>query len=143
MFFAGILTEVVGGAVSWDHVLNAIAECEGQNYYPTALVGSPVNYNLLRQLKSGDGANSAALYLEPPPAAKDLMHFSTSSVGDADMLLGDFSKYIIGLRAEARVEFSGDADEAFDRHQVKIRIVWRGAFTCERPTAFCHLTTIS
>ena len=136
-------TEAVGGSLDFDNLLNALSECEVDNHTPNAYVLSPANVNVLRQLKSGDGTNSAALYLAPPTAVTNLTQFVTSAMPDDTAVLGDFSQFIIGLRQSPTIEVSTEAGDAFEKHMVFVKITWRGDFhTAWRP-AFCTLTGIS
>ena len=62
---------------------------------------------------------------------------------DTDGIVGDFSKLIIGLRQAPMVEVTTDGgDNAFGKHQVRIKITWRGDFALTNPTAFTALGDI-
>jgi HK97 family phage major capsid protein len=139
LLFAGN-TSAVSGSIDWDNLLDAIELLEADNHDANAYVLSPANKKVLAALKVNSEANHFA---SPPPDVAALSKFVTSAMPDTDAIVGDFSKLIIGLRQEARLEYSTDADEAFDRHQMKIKIVWRGDFNCEDSNAFCSLTAIS
>ena len=141
--FADMNAEAVGGSVDYDNLLNALSANEVDNHTSNAYVGSPANFNVLRQLKSGDGTNSAALYLEPPTVIRNLTAYSTSAMPDTTMALGDFSQFLIGLRQAASIEVSTEAGSAFEEHAVYVKVTWRGCFNTEHRNAFCLLTGIS
>ena len=141
--FGSTNTEAVGGSVDYDNLLNALSANEVDNHTSNAYVGSPANFNVLRQLKSGDGTNSAALYLDPPAVIKSLQAFSTSAMPDTTMALGDFSQFLIGLRQSPTIEVTTEGGDAFEKHQVYVKITWRGCFNTEHRDAFCLLTGIS
>jgi HK97 family phage major capsid protein len=72
-----------------------------------------------------------------------LTRFVTSNMPNTDILVGDFSQVILGLRQNAVVEFSLHAGETFQRHQVAFKVTWRGDVAVEHAAAFHKLGGIT
>jgi HK97 family phage major capsid protein len=71
--------------------------------------------------------NSETLHYAPAPDdVAALQRFTSNNVAAGELLLGDFRQIIVGIRSQARIELSTQADQAFDRHQVKVKLTWRG-----------------
>jgi HK97 family phage prohead protease/HK97 family phage major capsid protein len=138
--FGSTNTEAVGGSVDYDNILNGIKACEVDNHTPNAYIASPTNANVLAQLKVNAEANH---YAEPPAAVRNLSALITSAMPDATMALGDFSQFIIGLRQSPLIEVTTEGGDAFEKHQVFVKVTWRGCFNTTHRDAFCLLTGIS
>lgn len=138
--FASTNTVAVGGSVDYDNILDGIKECEVDNHTPNAYLGSPTNFNVLRQLKVNAEANH---YSSPPAAVQALTALSTTNMPDGTMAVGDFSQFLIGLRQSPVVEVTTEGGNAFEEHAVYVKITWRGCFNTEHRDAFALLTGIS
>ena len=135
---SGVNTTSVG-TLSYTDLLTAIQKCESANYAPNAVVLSPLSWDALRKLLINSEANH---YAVAPPAVAALTPFSTGNMLDTGGIVADFSKLIIGLRQSPIVEVTTEGGDAFSKHQMKIKITWRGDFTLSNPTAFTTLTDI-
>lgn len=136
---AGVNTTSVG-TLSYTDLLTGLRECEVNNYSPNAVVLSPTSWDALRKLLINSEANH---YAVAPPAVASLTHFSTKNMTDTDGIVGDFSKLIIGLRQSPLIELTADGgNNAFGKHQVRIKITWRGDFVAANPAAFTVLNSI-
>lgn len=138
--FGSTNTVNVGGSVDYDDILDGLKENEIDNHVSGAVIGSPTNWSVLRQLKVNSEVNH---YAEPPAAVRDLLKLSTSNMPDTDMVVGDFSQLLIGLRQGVLIEVSTEADTAFAAHEIWIKATWRGCFSAEHRDAFCLLQSIS
>lgn len=138
--FSGTNTVAVGGAINWDKVLDAVKECEVDNFAPNAFIISPTRINNLRQLKNNSEANN---YSSPPPVAANLSTLVTANMPDTTAALGDFSEFLIGLRQSPVIEVTTDGGGAFEAHQVFVKVTWRGCFNTAHREAFCLLTGIA
>jgi Escherichia/Staphylococcus phage prohead protease len=138
--FGSTNTEAVGGNVDYDNILNGISAIEVDNHTPNAVIGSPANWNVLRQLKINAEANN---YSSPPMAVQSLRALSTSNMPDGTMAVGDFSQFLIGLRQSPVVEVTTEGGNSFEEHAVYIKVTWRGTFATEHRDAFTLLTGIS
>lgn len=136
--FSGVNTTSVG-TLSYTDLLTAIKECEDDNYPPTTVVLSPTSWDALRKLLINSEANH---YAVAPPAVAALRAFSTKNMTDTDGIVGDFSKLIIGLRQSPLVEVTSTGGDTFKKHQVQVKITWRGDFASDSALAFCTLTDI-
>jgi HK97 family phage major capsid protein len=130
------------GAIAWGDLLTALAGIEASNFTPNAYMVDPTISNDLNALTSGDGANSAALWQGPPPGVDKLERLVTSNVTTANIVMGDFSKLLVGLRQDALVEVSAFGD-GFDTHSVHLKITWRGDCALAQPLAFYWLGGIT
>lgn len=128
------------GSLTYDDILDAMKDLEDGNEAATGWVTNPLLMNVLRKLKTGDGTNSAASYLIPPPDVASLRKMTSNQIPTGELYVADWSKIIVGVRLAATIETSRDADSAFDKYQTKIRIVWRGDANIERPAAFHKLS---
>lgn len=137
---SGVNTAAISGAWDYADLLTGLMEIESDNFYPNAYIASPANHDVLRKLLVATEANH---YAVAPPAVAALMALSTSACPDATAVMGDFSKFLIGLRQAPTIEVSTDAGDAFEKHMVYIKITWRGTFATEHRTAFHTMTAIS
>jgi HK97 family phage major capsid protein len=131
------------GVIQWADLLTALADIEGNNHTPTSYICSPTISNDLNALTSGDGSNSAALWQGPPPGVDKLERFVTSNMPDTDILMGDFTRVILGLRQDALVEFTSTGGDAFAKHSVLFKVTWRGDVAIEDGGAFHDLAGIT
>jgi HK97 family phage major capsid protein len=131
------------GAIAWEDVHTAATGVRAANGEPNAWVAHPTIAGDLEILTSGDGTNSAKLWLGPPPGVAELAKFTTTNVTTANLIVGDFSKMLIGLRQRPMVEFSPVAGDAFAKHQIAIKVTWRGDFGLSQPTHFHVLSGIT
>lgn len=138
--FGSTNTVAVGGSVDYDNILDGIKENEIDNHESNAVLMSPTNASVLRQLKVNAEANH---YSTPPAAVQALRAFSTTNMPDATMAVGDFTQFLIGLRQSPTVEVSTEAGSSFEEHAVYVKITWRGSFNTEHRNAFALLTGIS
>ena len=82
-------------------------------------------------------------WLGPPANVADLQQFSTTTMPDGTIIVGDFTELLFGVRTEARIEMSTDAGTAFAAHQVWIKVWTRWCVNVARPAAFHTLTGIT
>jgi HK97 family phage major capsid protein len=115
----GIQTEGSVGSPTYDDFLNAAYNIQSVNGTPGAVILNPDTANTLRQLK-----DTAGQYLAPPKGFTDLKQLQTTVLATSQAVVGDFSKLLLGVRENMRLEVSKDA--AFATDQVQIKIVWRG-----------------
>ena len=131
------------GAIAWEDLATGVVDLWGQNVMPNAYIVSPTIAGDLDALTSGDGSTSAKLWLPAPPPVAPLTRFITSNMPDTDIAIGDFTQLAIGLRNEARIEVTTEAANTFEKHQVGIKVVWRGDTNRLRSTAFHILQKIT
>lgn len=131
------------GAIAWEDLITAATAIRVQNYEPNSYIISPTIASDLDALTSGDGVNSAKTWLGAPPAVEGVRRLTTTAIADTDIIMGDFTQTCIGIRQEAVIEVSREANDAFAKNDTLIRIVWRGDALPLRPTAFHRLAGIT
>ena len=131
------------GTVGWSDLQTAVTGIAKSNLKPNAYICSPTTQNRLASLTTGDGTNSAKLWLPPPRNVEPLEELTTTSCPDGTIIVGDFTKAIFGIRAEAEIQITQEGAGTFQANQVGIRIVWRGDFNLTLPQAFYALTGIT
>lgn len=117
----------------WDDLLDAMSELEAANAGGRwALLLPPGLNNTLRQLKTGDGSNSAEQYLAPPPDVAALRKFVSNQIPTGTAILGDLSQLILGVRLDVQVDMSQDAviggASAFENAELAMRVWARIGF---------------
>jgi HK97 family phage major capsid protein len=125
------------GPISWIDLVTAVTTLQASNFEPNCYVASPTIAGDLNALQSGDGATSAALWQGPPPGVDQLQRYVTSNMPDTQIIVGDFSKLLVGLRQDALVEVSAFGD-GFDSHSLHVKCTWRGDVALAQAAAF-HL----
>lgn len=138
--FSDTNTVNVGGSPDYGDILTGIKECKIDNHTPNAYIMSPANEDVLAQLLINSEVNHFAV---PPVGVAALNDLSTNNMPDTDMVVGDFSQFLIGLRQGVFIEVSTEAGTAFPAHQVWIKATWRGCFNTAHRDAFCLLQSIS
>ena len=94
-------------------------------------------------ITSGDGTNSAKLWLNAPPHVANIPFLDTTAITTAYAVAGDFSHLLMGVRTGATLEVTTVGDEAFEKHQCEFEIVQRLAFAVTRGAAFHVLSGIT
>jgi len=61
---------------------------------------------------------------------------TTTSIGDADILIGDLAQLLVAIRTQAHIEVTREAASAFEKHQVLIKITLRFDSNLARGGAF-------
>lgn len=129
--------------IAWEDLHTAVTAIRVLNHEPNGYVVNPEIAGDLDLITSGDGTNSAKLWLGPPPSLAGVTRFPTTGLTNADIVVGDGSKIVVGFRTQARVETTTQADEAFEKHQVKWKITIRFDFGLTHVAAFHLLTGIT
>jgi len=131
------------GAIDWTDLSAAATAIRGNNHEPGAAIMSPAIFGALNDIETGDGTNSARGWLGPPPSLANVSMFPSSNIGDANIILGDFSEFVWGLRTSIGIEATADGGDAFKKHGILIKVIWRGDFVPMRPAAFHRLAGVT
>lgn len=131
------------GAIQWSDISAAVTAIRNANHEPNAVLLYPEVHDDLMTSVTGDAVNAAKNWLGPPPTLEGKLFLPSTNVPLANAVIGDFSKYAMGLRTTARVEASTTAGEAFERHQVYVKVVMRYDFVTLDDSAFHVLTGIT
>lgn len=124
------------GAIAWGDVSGAATAIRVRNHEPRSVILHPTIYADLFESTTGDGTNSASNWLDRPPTLKDVDFYQSTNCPLAKLVVGDFSKFVMGLRTGARVEASTVAGDAFETHSVQVKVTMRYDFTTFDDTAF-------
>lgn len=125
------------GSLEWLDIHNAATAIRKRNHSPSSAILNPESYGDLL-VKFGQD-----LWTNAPPSLAGVNFYDTSNCPLASGVVGDFSHCLFGLRQQALVEITMSGDEAFERHQVKVKITWRGCFGVTDPAAFHILSGIT
>lgn len=136
-------TEALSANLTFDAIIDAMADIENYNGTANAFMTTPTTTAYLRKLKTGDGTNSAAQYLAPPPDVAKLQWLSSKQVTSQECYVGDFRTCLIGFRLRPEIQISEHADEAFERNQIKIRLVARVDCNAEHPEWLKRYTALT
>lgn len=131
------------GAITWEDLHAAAVGIKTANHDPNAYILHPTIAGDCDIITSGDGSNSAKLWLGPPPSVAPLERYETTNATTALGFVGDFSKMLIGIRQTALVEVSTEAGDFFKKHQVGIKITFRFDVNTSHPAAFHVLSGIT
>jgi HK97 family phage major capsid protein len=136
----GTVSETGIGAMTWQHLLSALEKVEVGNGKANAYALNPGPIADLRAILTvaGDGN-----WLKAPDGVAGLMQFNTNQLAVGDGVLGDFRQMCFGVRLAPTLQVSREADEAFERAQVKVRLLSRGDFSIFRASAICVLAGIT
>ena len=144
---SGINSVAVSGALAnYDKFSDGVGEIRKDNFYnPLSMVIHPRDVAALDKLK--DTTNQP---LVPPQSYAGLNVFQSSQLAtdggsgsdESNIIIGDFSELLLGMRTELRLEISREAKDAFEKGQVAIRAYMRFGVSIPRPTAFCKLTGV-
>jgi HK97 family phage major capsid protein len=131
------------GAIDWLDISKAATHLRDLNYEPTAAIMSPKNYEALFASEVGDGATTPRGWLNSPPTLEGLQFLQTSANPNDRILIGDFSRMVMGMRQAPLVEATSVGGTAFERHQVLVKITVRFDFGLLHPAAFRKLSDIT
>jgi HK97 family phage major capsid protein len=138
-----IPSDAVSGSLDWFDLADSATTIREANHEPTGVILSPKNHGLLMKSTTGDAINSAQNWLMSPPNLEGKSLFPTSNCPDDKIVIGDFTKLFFCLRQGALLESSNVAGEAFDRHQIKVKLTMRADWVLSDKTAFHVITGIS
>ncbi len=135
------------GAVSYGHLLRAWSLAKANNAETPSIVSSAdMRAQFANLFVDGSG------FLTAPSVINQLPWYGTSNIlvpGEEDaenetegMLVGDFTKLLIGVRQNALVEITRHAGDTFAKHQVALKVTMRADFTPVYPKMFSRITGI-
>jgi HK97 family phage major capsid protein len=128
-------TNVAAGNLGWFSLSAAALAIKNRNHIPSVALMTPTREHAL--LETLDNENR---WLGPPPSLANMRYLSSTQCPAANFMLGDFSKFALGLRTGLRIDFSDTAAGAFERNQRVFRVYWRGNFSLLNEFAFQKIT---
>jgi HK97 family phage major capsid protein len=129
--------------ILWEDLATAVVGIQLRSFEPNAYIVNPEIAGDLATLTSGDGANSAKLWLGPPPNVAPLTQLATTNIANDSIVVGQFDQFVWAIRQGAMIEVSREAGDSFAKHQVLIKLTWRGDTGAFRRDAFWRLVGIT
>ncbi|MDV6034743.1 MAG: phage major capsid protein [Phycisphaera sp. RhM] len=133
---AGINSTGSIGAIDWLDVSAAATRIRVNNHEPANAIMHPTIFADLMEIESGDGSTSARNWLNRPPTLDNVGFLQTTACPLAKLVIGDFTRFYMGLRTGIRVELSTEAGDAFQKHQVYVKCTSRFDFVSVDDSAF-------
>ena len=127
------------GAIAWQDPHNAVVAVQNGNFEPSGYICSPTIGGDLDIILASTSGN----WLSAPPSMANCPRFKTKNCPDANLFVGQWDQLAIGLRQDALLEVSTTAGNAFAKHQVWIKITWRGDIGVFNSAAFHVLKGIT
>ena len=141
--YTGIESTDSVGAILWEDIHNAAITVQNNNFDPTAYICSPTIGGDLDIICGGDGTNASKVWLGPPPSLNNIPRYTTKNCPDANLFVGDWTQFVFGLRQDAQLEMTTTGGDSFKKHQLLIKITWRGDVGCLNALAFHALRGIT
>ena len=131
------------GAIAWEDVHAAKVAVETRNHQPTGYIASPTIAGDLDLITGGDGATIAKSWLGAPPSLSTMPRYSTTNCPNANLFIGDWSQFVIAIRTGALVEMTTTGGDAFAKHELQVKLTFRGDVGCLHAGAFHVLKGIT
>jgi HK97 family phage major capsid protein len=138
--YSGVNAVSSVGSPNWLDVLNAMKLNMADNGSKQgSYVISPATWYSLWALLSNSEANNHVG--APPVISENLTEYVTSQIADANAVVGDFTKCVVGMRQGISVEVS--TDYKFAENQTAIKATARFDIALSIPNHLCVLSGIS
>lgn len=131
------------GAIDHSDMNAAVVEVLKANHRPNAAIMNPEIYGDLMSIEGGDGANSTRHWLGSSPLMEGVSMFPSNNCPTANIIVGDMSKLLWGVRTGAMVETTTSGGDAFKKHQLLVKITSRFDFVAADETAFHRLAGVT
>lgn len=131
------------GAIDWADVAAAVSRIRVNNHEPNAIIMHPTIHDDLFNIETGDGTNAARGWLDAPPTIRDKQFLMTTNCPLANLVTGDFSRFMMGVRTGILIETSTEAGSSFEKHQVYVKATARFDFVSVDDSAFEILAGIT
>lgn len=129
------------GLIDWDMIADGVTALRDELYVANVCIMSPTAYNALHLQRENTGGDGG--FLPRPQHLADLNIVQSSHCPETDIIMGDFTQLMFGVREDAKVEVSPVADEAFERNAVRIRLKVRCDWVPAHVQAFYRLTGVT
>ena len=132
------------GSIRWSHIASAVTRLRVKNQEPNGAILYPTIHDALFNTSTGDGVNSSLGWLEPPPSIRDKQYWNTTACPSAKIVVGDFTKYAMGLRTGLQLEATtSGGNDMFKKHGVSIKATIRVDFVTLDAGAFERLAGVT
>jgi len=136
-------TVVSGSLTYYDDLLDLLALIRADNDEPNGVILSPTNKGTYEKLTSGDATNAAKMYLRVPTPLNEMDWVTTSAIDDTEIVMGNFTRFLLGVRGGVRLEQTTEGGDMFNKHGLAIKITSRVAMNLEHLGSFGRLSAIS
>ncbi len=125
------------GTLSWSELSAAATAVRSRNHEPNAaILNTSIRDGLLL---SADTTNQ---WIPAPPTLAGVNIDQTTAMTSSYGIVGDFTRAVWGIRKAASLEAT-TGGTSFEKHSVRVKIVFRGDFGLLYPNAFHRLEGIS
>ncbi len=131
------------GSIEWSDILAEALKIREDNIEPNAIIMAPSIHDKLFNLETGAGVTAARGWLDAPPTIRDKQFLHTTAMPTANVVIGDFTNAIFGIRQGVLIEFTTEGGGMFEKHGFQIKITWRGDFNTQRRAAFRRLAGVT
>ena len=131
------------GAIAWSDIAAAVTRLRVKNQEPNGAILYPTIHDALMNTSTGDGINSSLGWLEPPPSIRDKQYWNTTNCPSGKVIVGDFTKYAMGLRTGLQIEVTTTGGDMFKKHGVSIKATIRCDFVALDSAAFERLEDVT
>jgi len=125
------------GSVVYDDLLDGLEDLEVANASPNGIVMPPALSTVFRKATIASESNHFAT---PPAAIADLTWLTSNQVPAETIFMADFTQILLGIRQQAMIETSTDAGDSFSKHQVRVKVTFRGDANVEHADHLLKLT---
>ena len=139
----GITATTGIGAIQWSDIAAAVTRLRVKNQEPNGAILYPTIHDALMNTSTGDGVNSSLGWLEPPPSIRDKQYWNTTNCPSGKVIVGDFTKYAMGLRTGLQIEVTTTGGDMFKKHGVSIKATIRCDFVALDSAAFERLEDVT
>jgi HK97 family phage major capsid protein len=127
----------------WTPLQTAVLAIRQANAEPNGYIVSPATQKRFASLKTGDGSNSAAFWLVPPPDVQSVTQYVTTSMADDTVLVGDFEQVLFGMRTGVQIEVTNTGGTAFMAHRILVKCTVRFDSNIMHAGSFYALTSVA
>ncbi len=142
LYSPNVTESAVGGAFSYDKLIDAMAVAWAANSEPNTLITEESLRKYVAKLKDGEG-----LPLQLPPEAVGLRKLMSTQLASADSngtcYVGNFENCLIGIRSGIEVEASGVSGDTFKKKRIAIRGLLFADFVVGRANDVIKMTGIT
>ena len=131
------------GSISWSKVATAGTSVRVANHTPSGCVTYPTLGDAMYNAVSGDGTTSAKLWQGKPPSLEQTAFTDSTNMTATKLVIGDFTKYAIGIKTGLQIEVSATAGTMMQKHGVAIKASLRADYALLDATAFYRLTGLT
>lgn len=131
------------GSIEWNDLLAEATKIREDNIEPNAVITAPSIHDKLLNIETGNGTTSARGWLDVPPSLRDKQFLHTTSMPTGNVIMGDFTNVIYGIRQGILIEVTTEGSGMFEKHGVAIKVTTRFDVNTQRRAAFRRLSGVT